>query len=71
MAILRFLGDVAPAADKPQTNLQLVQDICGLAITRPTTRDEIYCQVRREPTKIMRGVSTISNLHSLPSKPSL
>eukprot|EP00054_Salpingoeca_dolichothecata_P021431 m.137189 g.137189 ORF g.137189 m.137189 type:complete len:620 (-) comp23982_c0_seq3:1128-2987(-) len=46
--ILRFAGDLPPRQDKPLSMLQTAQLIQNIALSRPGTRDEIYCQICRQ-----------------------
>eukprot|EP00051_Salpingoeca_urceolata_P033124 m.19057 g.19057 ORF g.19057 m.19057 type:complete len:786 (-) comp5871_c0_seq1:254-2611(-) len=50
VTLLRFLGDAPPKKTNPLSNLQLIQLIQNIAITRPHTRDEIYCQICKQLT---------------------
>eukprot|EP01147_Barroeca_monosierra_P008456 gene8456-941_t len=58
--ILRFMGDLPPKQnEETMDNLQRVQLICNVGITRPNTRDEIYCQLCKQltdnPNKVSRA----------------
>lgn len=51
VTILRFLGDLPSRTDEPLTNLQKLHLICNIALSRPNTRDEIYCQILKQLTE--------------------
>eukprot|EP00730_Choanoeca_flexa_P017252 TRINITY_DN8284_c0_g1_i2.p1 TRINITY_DN8284_c0_g1~~TRINITY_DN8284_c0_g1_i2.p1 ORF type:complete len:618 (+),score=185.52 TRINITY_DN8284_c0_g1_i2:235-2088(+) len=51
VTILRFMGDLPPRKNNPLTNLESVQLITNIALTRPVTRDEIICQILKQLTK--------------------
>eukprot|EP00052_Salpingoeca_macrocollata_P001633 m.26649 g.26649 ORF g.26649 m.26649 type:complete len:615 (+) comp11548_c0_seq1:81-1925(+) len=56
LSILRFLGDLP--CKSGVSNLQLVQHVCNTGITRPNTRDELYCQICKQLTENPNRAST-------------
>lgn len=48
--ILRFLGDLPLRTDQRLSNQQIVHLICNIALTRPNSRDEVYCQIIKQLT---------------------